>query len=112
MKKPIPIDVPATARWTSYLYANMKPTALHQTMAVVRLSNGFMVELGWFPENQADGRYFIVVSLDGEDVMKNDTKTQDPFEAAGMMSRIVRRFDGWAVPVSNTSETRQSLCVG
>ena len=54
--------LPAGARVADYLYPNMEPSELHQDLLTVELANGTLIEVGWFPEYDEGGRFWIHAS--------------------------------------------------
>jgi hypothetical protein len=56
---PVEITLPAGAEIYNYLMRSTDPAYLVQDILSVRLSNGNMIEVGWFPEHDPTGEYVI-----------------------------------------------------
>lgn len=112
MRQPIPINAPLGARTSSYLYPQMSVSELHQTVAVIILDNGDVVQAGWFPENDPNGKYAIELSFNGyEDEIELETK--DPYEVIQVMENLAVRLSRSEVDLaqSTTCAPRQGVAV-
>lgn len=57
----IDLTLPPHAVILNYLYHDMTPADLTQDMLTVRLANGYYIDVGWYPEHDPSGEFFIRV---------------------------------------------------
>ena len=83
----------------NFMYRTRDPEYLVQDQLSVRLQNGFVVDVSWFPEHDPNGCYHIHVIREFW-----DNQFIDPIESANVNTVVARvqslaqRFDEEAVP--------------
>jgi hypothetical protein len=64
---PVPLRLPPGAELYNFIYRSTNPAYLVQDIATVRLSNGFYIDAGWFPEHDPNGAYQVRVFYETPD---------------------------------------------
>lgn len=110
---PIPIDIPPSAEMVNHLYDTRNVEDLTQDIATIALENGCYVDVGWFPEHDPNGTYWIRVFWEYWDYQLRDPIcVRDPFEAADMAGKLAFHFDRRQVPTSPSStESTEPMCI-
>lgn len=85
MSNPIEIKVPDGSTVRNYLYENMVLEDLNQDLLLIVLPSGICIDVGWFPENDPDGHFYLRVFQGREEISGWELKT-----LAEVVSRIER----------------------
>src|SRR3990172_510537 len=88
---PIRLILPRGAEASNYLYPVMEREDLTQDVLTVELPNGYFIDVGWYPEHDESGSFWIRVFLrhwDGQ-VIPPITGIRDPY-------LVARRVEGLA----------------
>lgn len=64
---PVELRLPPGAEVYNFLYRTANPVYLVQDILTVRLTNGYCIDAGWFPEHDPQGAYSLRVFLDTPD---------------------------------------------
>src|SRR5438132_6388760 len=108
---PIQINLPPDAQASNYLYPVLTDDDLTQDMLTVRLSNGYFIDVGWYPEHDPNGRFMIRV-FQGE---WNNQKLNQPIEtreiagAIYAVERLAEHYSRPQIPTSRAGEVRTNM---
>lgn len=75
MNKPINIETPPGSTVRNYLYESMDIDELNQDLLLIVLPSGICIDVGWFPENDPDGHFYLRVFQDREEIHGWELKT-------------------------------------
>jgi hypothetical protein len=109
MKPPIPINIPATATISNFLYEGMSPQELNQDIVVVSLANGYAIEVDWVPENDPNGSFCVRALWKFDEVARYETK--DVHAVASAVSQLSKHFDREQIAVSRSSQVKPATVV-
>ena len=87
------IKVPAGSHVSSYLYDSKTPQYLLQDLVVVELPNGIVIDAGWYPEYDPNGRYVVRVYSPGrlEQIGRARYYT-DPLQVHFVLEELAQEF--------------------
>ncbi len=84
----------------------MSPDDLTQDIAIVGLRNGYCVDVGWYPEHDPSGEFWIRVFWEcWNNQVIEPIRTRDAYQAARLVEQLVATYNGCAVPVCQSSNT-------
>ncbi len=106
--KPIHINTPSDAKVSNYLFEDMELFELNQGLLLVELSNGICIDVGWFPENDADGKFQVKVSKGWEDFGTSTCDTT--MDVVERVNRLIERLDHPVVATSNATNRKLTVC--
>lgn len=103
MNKPIEIRVPEGSTVRNYLYENMDVDELNQDLLLIVLPSGICIDVGWFPENDPDGHFYLRVFQGREEISGWELKS-----LAAVVSRIERivSLNQYERPISQTARSK------
>src|SRR2546425_500703 len=52
----------------NFLYRSRDPDYLVQDILSIQLTSGYRIDVSWWPEHDPNGRYYLSVFFDGDDV--------------------------------------------
>lgn len=104
--------LPEGAEISNYLYAEMEPDDLTQDIVTVSLPNGFYIDVGWYPEHDPSGCYWVRVFREFWDhQLIPPIRVESPYEVVLTVERLARLFCDWQVPVSDSETERCEVLV-
>ena len=71
----IELKVPDGSTVRNYLYQNMDLADLNQDLLLIVLPSGICIDVGWFPENDPDGHFYLRVFQGREEISGWELKT-------------------------------------
>jgi hypothetical protein len=89
--KPVDLNLPDGCELYNKLYRTSNPDYLVQDILVVRLLNGFVIDVGWFPEHDPNGNYVIVVA-DGKDDELREIRAKSADEVRQYVEFLAARY--------------------
>ena len=101
---PVQINAPHDAHVSNYLFEDMEPFELNQGLLLVELSNGFSIDVGWFPENDPAGHFIIKVSSGWDEGGETRCTTVD--EVVERVHRLIEHYNGSVVKASNATNRK------
>lgn len=106
MKEPMQLDLPEelVSRVSNHLYAEMTPDELTQDILVVELRNGLFVDVGWYPENNTEGTFWVrVFGRDWRSQVTRAIKTSDAYEVVQWVERLAEYYGKDTVALPDTA---------
>jgi hypothetical protein len=98
--------LPDGAVLSNCLYWDPQPEDLTQDLVTVRLSNGFYVDLGWYPEHDSAGEFVIrVFEGFGDQHSIDPLRTKSIHEAIETVQRLANRFSQGQVALGRASSS-------
>lgn len=101
MKTPVAIRIPDGAKISNYLYDDLTVDELNQDIVTVILANAHSIEVGWFPENDPTGKFWIRVFWGDEEIRL--IKADAAYEVVEYVERLSIRFNQPHTSVSNAA---------
>lgn len=106
------IHLPEGAEVSNYLYADMDADDLTQDIVTVSLPNGFYIDVGWYPEHDPSGCYWVRVFREyWDNQMIPEIKLENPHEVVLTVERLARLFCDSQVSVSQSSTKQCEILV-
>lgn len=101
---PISIEIPSGARITNQLFPTSNSDYLTQDLVTIALPNGCFVDVGWYPEHDPTGEYFVRVFYEYWDAqLREPFCTRDPREAAALAEELARVYSRQTIPAGATT---------
>ena len=90
-----------------YLYDDPDPQGRGQDMVEIRLPNGIVIDAGWYPEGDPNGRYRIAFHQ-GAERLRENVGTQDIDELARKIERYVGHYLTYVPTTTNIDHDPES----
>ena len=103
MNKPININVPPGSTVRNYLYENMNLDELNQDLLLIVLPSGICIDVGWFPENDPDGHFYLRAFQGGEEFHSWELKTLP--QVISQIERVVS-LNQYERPIVQTARSK------
>lgn len=94
-----------------FIYSDSEPRNLGEDMLEVVLPNGILVDVGWYPEGDPQGRYRVSVTY-GLELLGKPYLTTDPDDAAAAAEGLALRHCGQQHCLSDAEDAFTESNVG
>jgi hypothetical protein len=102
---PVPLNLPPGSEKVNFLQWDIAPAELTQDLLTVQLPNGFCIDVGWFPEHDPSGNYWINVFFENPDKQQLDKPivTKDLHVVVHLVERLASRFSSGVGYLANAT---------
>lgn len=95
--KTIDIDIPTSASMKGELYAELHPDVMLQDILEVDLGGGFYIDVGWYPEHDPKGEFWIRTFRDTwDEQFGTPIKTRSPEDVRKWVELIAEAIGPYA----------------